>query len=201
MNSRVAGAVEGLLSAAHVLSEAAPTSPEARAAVQALHAAATLVLGHVRPLVVPGAREAAVADLKAAVAALCADDVGTTTLPDRYDTGDRETLDRIRDLIGDDLYVGGCLFNVVKYLDRRGKKGPADRDDDKAVFYLQAAGHVLLGCLDPRHRRPGFQPYRRSISSWPSMLLDVAGRVDGVDAPATWTQRLLFELARRGSPR
>lgn len=110
------------------------------------------------------------------------EDLGTTQIPARYDTGDRETWDRIRDLLpGRVAFASGCLFNVVKYLDRAGKKGPADQDETKALFNLQGAAHVLVGLPDPRHRRPTFRPWvRTDTSAWPVRVYDLLDRLDGV---------------------
>lgn len=187
-------AIQDVLAGAEVIARQTETA-DGRAAGRALQAALTLLLHEVRPCVLPGARAQALSDLSAAVAKLRGDDAGTTAMPARYDTGDRETLDRIRDLLGDGLYVGGCLFNVIKYLDRRGKKGDPAQDEAKALFYLQAAAHVLLGFPDPRCRRPTFQPYQRGRSAWPAALFDLLPRLDdgipfGDHALRNWTDLL-----------
>lgn len=170
-------AIQDALSGVSALAQVA-TTPTGAAAAKAANAALTLLLCSTRPSPVAGAQEAALRDLREAVAVLPGEDAGTDAIPARYDTGERETLDRIRDLLGDGLYVGGCLFNVLKYLDRAGKKGPAVLDEDKALFYLQSAANVLLGYPDPRHKRPGFVPYDRQSTRWPTALLDVFGKVD-----------------------
>ena len=180
-------------------------SPTACAAASATQAALSLLLLEVRPNGMPSlaaeARAAALRDLVAAVAVLTGDDVGLSSVPARYDTGDRETLDRIRDLLGDRGFAAGCLFNVVKYLDRAGKKGPADRDEAKALFYLQAAAHVLIdGYPDPRSVRPRFLPYvRNEHAHWPTAIIDLA---KGLRGPATSPGRALadlFDAYRRAS--
>ena len=170
-------AVQDALSGVSALAQVA-TTPTGTAAAKAANAALTLLLCSTRPSPVAGAQESALRDLREAVAVLSGEDAGTDAIPARYDTGERETLDRIRDLLGDGLYVGGCLFNVLKYLDRAGKKGPASLDEDKALFYLQSAANVLLDFPDPRHKRRGFVPYSPKPTRWPSELIDVFDRVD-----------------------
>jgi len=170
-------AVQDALTGVSVLAEHAQ-GPAALAAAKAANASLTLLLCSIRTSPLNGATEAALKDLLEAVTVLRGDDSGTETMPARYDMDGRETLDRIRDVLGDGLYVGGCLFNVLKYLDRRGKKGPADLDESKALFYLQSAANVLLGYPDPRHRRPGFQPYQQRAPRWPTGLLDLSARLE-----------------------
>ncbi len=173
------GAVADLLVGSSALAAQAGT-PEARAAAKALQAATTLLLCALRPSPIVGAREAALVDLGAALAVLRGDDVGRDELPARYDMDGRETLDRMRDLLGPNGYAAGCMFNVIKYLDRRGKKGDAALDDEKALFYLQAAGEALFGLPDPRAHRPTFTPYVEQRSAWPSRLYDLLDRLEGV---------------------
>lgn len=170
---------------------------EGAAALRALEASVTLVLLSIRPSPITGAREAALHDLCAAVAELRVDDVGTDAIPTRYDTGGRETLDRMRDLLGDHGFAAGCLFNVIKYLDRAGKKGDAARDEAKALFYLQAAAHVLLGLPDPRVSRPRHTPYEHDASTtWPPALLDLASRVHGGASRVDFLADLLTAYVR-----
>lgn len=172
-------AVADLLSGSSALAQLA-TTPEARAAARAVEAATTLLLCALRPSPIPGAREAALVDLGAALAVLRGDDVGRDAMPVRYDLDGRETLDRMRDLLGSTGYASGCFINIIKYLDRRGKKGAAELDDEKALFYLQSAGHVLLGLPDPRAHRPTFKPYAYQPSKWPPRLYDLLDRLEGV---------------------
>lgn len=183
----------GLVQGADALS-ASLTDPQGKVAALALQAALTIALGHVRPYTIPGAREAALRDLGAALAVLRGDDDGTSAIPTRYDTGTRETLDRIRDLLGDRGFAAGCLFNVVKYLDRAGKKGDAALDQSKALFYLQAAAHVLLRAPDPRAGRPTFRSYRYVQSAWPSAVLDLAGQVKTENGAGESPVHLMSEL-------
>ena len=170
-------AVQDALTGLSTLTEHAQ-GPVALAAAKAASASLTLLLRSTRTSPLNGASEAALKDLLEAVTVLRGDDTGTEAMPARYDMDGRETLDRIRDILGDGLYVGGCLFNVLKYLDRRGKKGPADLDESKALFYLQSAANVLLGYPDPRFRRSGFQPYVETPSPWPTGLIDLFSRLD-----------------------
>ena len=99
-------------------------------------------------------------------------DNGRTEVPERYaNDGRRETIDKIRDALGDDGFIAWCEGNTLKYRDRLGKKG-AD-DEDKLAFYTQMADHVR-GCLrvgyhracteyaaDPRSKRPTYRRYVR----------------------------------------
>lgn len=172
-------AVQQVLSGLSVLARQAAT-PDALAAARALEAATTLLLCALRPSPIPGARETALVDLGAALAVLRGDDVGRDAMPVRYDLDGRETLDRMRDLLGSTGYASGCFINIIKYLDRRGKKGDAALDDEKALFYLQSAGHVLLGLPDPRAHRPTFKPYAYQPSEWPPRLYDLLDRLEGV---------------------
>ena len=192
-------AVQDALTGLGTLAEHAQ-GPAALAAAKAASASLTLLLCSTRTSPLNGVSEAALKDLLEAVTVLRGDDTGTETMPARYDMDGRETLDRIRDILGDGLYVGGCLFNVLKYLDRRGKKGPADLDDSKALFYLQSVANVLLHHQDPRHRRPGFQPYQKHTPHWPTGLLDLAARLeDGIpfgDRAVSVTVSLLDGVGR-----
>ena len=107
---------------------------------------------------------------------------GFDRAPDRYMTTGRETIDRERDQAHDvaEAYLGpgatpdevvrlaNTLFSyhcdtvALKYLDRKGKKGPPEIDLEKARWYLQMAAHVRgEGMEDPRSRRPEFVPYVR----------------------------------------
>lgn len=192
-------AVQDALTGLSTLTEHAQ-GPVALAAAKAAIASLTLLLCSTRTSPLNGASEAALKDLLEAVTVLRGDDSGTASMPARYDMDGRETLDRIRDTLGDGLYVGGCLFNVIKYLDRRGKKGPADLDESKALFYLQSAANVLLGHPDPRHRRPAFEPYQQRAPKWPTGLLDLAARLeDGIpfgDRAVSMTVSLLDGVGR-----
>jgi hypothetical protein len=83
--------------------------------------------------------------------------------PDRYSGQERETIDRIRDELGDELFIGFCLGTAMKYWDRAGRKGPKDEDLEKADWYAMMAKHVAEPDLhrDPRHKRDDFVPYER----------------------------------------
>lgn len=96
---------------------------------------------------------------------------GYRVTPERYaNDGKRETIDRIRDSLGDVGFIAWCEGNVIKYMDRLGKK---DADDaEKQSFYMEMAEHVR-GCMqvgyaralleypDPRSGRRDFLPYAR----------------------------------------
>lgn len=87
--------------------------------------------------------------------------IGDDRAPDRYSAKGRETIDRIRDELGDDGFVALCLGNAMKYEDRAGLKGSADEDRKKAAWYRQMAAHVRGEADDPRVYRAGFAPYVR----------------------------------------
>lgn len=196
MSARVDGAVQDVLSGVQTLSTLVRT-PRGAAAVKVVEAALTLILIDVRGERVAGADALALRDLAEAVRVLQGDDDGARARPERYDAGGRETLDRIRDLLGDHGFVAGCLFNVVKYLDRAGKKGDAALDEAKALFYLQAVAHVVKGCPDPRDHRPTFAPYQRdAATTWPPAMLTLAVQVrrDGLPGWPTTTGRFLADL-------
>lgn len=90
-----------------------------------------------------------------------ADTIGATVAPARYSTTDRETIDRIRDLLGTRGFLAYCRGQVVRYLDRAGHKGPKEEDEAKAEWYMQMALHVAdpVNYGDPRVYREGFQRY------------------------------------------
>ena len=81
-------------------------------------------------------------------------DDGWTKPPDRYSAKGRETIDRIRDELGDMAFVGFCRGAALKYRDRLGLKEGAtpEQDERKAQFYDQMAAYVM-GCgPDPREQ-------------------------------------------------
>lgn len=105
---------------------------------------------------------------------------GFDRAPDRYMATGRETIDRERDQAHDVaeaflgpgatpdevVHLANTLFSyhcdtvALKYLDRKGKKGPPEIDLEKARWYSQMAAHVRgEGVEDPRSGRPGFVPY------------------------------------------
>ena len=86
---------------------------------------------------------------------------GFDRAPDRYSAAGRETIDRIRDRLGDAGFVSFCLGSAMKYEDRAGMKGDAATDRAKARWYRGMAEHVASGSPDPRSGRPVFVAYRR----------------------------------------
>ncbi len=86
---------------------------------------------------------------------------GFDRAPDRYSARGRETIDRIRDTLGDEGFMAFCVGNAMKYEDRAGLKGDAETDREKARWYRQMADPVIGAAVDPRSERPDFQPYRR----------------------------------------
>jgi hypothetical protein len=86
---------------------------------------------------------------------------GYDRAPDRYSTQGRETIDRIRDELGDEFFVAFCLGSARKYLDRLGLKGSPEEDRAKARWYLQMALHVGGYADDPRQGRFAFVSYER----------------------------------------
>lgn len=86
---------------------------------------------------------------------------GFDRAPDRYSAKGRETIDRIRDDLGDEGFIAFCVGNAAKYEDRAGLKGSADEDMKKARWYRTMAAHVRGEGPDPRAERPNFVPYAR----------------------------------------
>jgi len=92
------------------------------------------------------------------------DVVGTTAPPARYNReGERETIDVIRDLLGDEAFAAYCFGQVLRYRSRAGAKDPTAQDLAKADWYRQMGLHVQSGgrIPDPRVYREGFAPYVR----------------------------------------
>lgn len=112
---------------------------------------------------------------------LDADETGFERAPDRYMAGGRETIDQVRDLAqwlagpkGDRLFAAFCFFTAFIYCARAGRKGPARKDLDKARWFLQMVGHVLLQTADPRASRPTYQLYvQKPLKTFPPALYDV----------------------------
>lgn len=106
-------------------------------------------------------------------------DNGTASAPDRYMSKGRETVDRMRDLVTDEIKYhswGGrdhltaaeawaivCKAMALKYSDRAGAKGDPDGDAEKKAWWLamsKSAGSGWRGNPpDPRSERPDFTPY------------------------------------------
>ena len=115
------------------------------------------------------------------------DPTGFDRAPDRYTGSGRETIDRMRDAAGplfwralargarveDAVFAAHCHLDAMKYEDRAGKKGDAQVDRDKGLWYRQMARHVEGYDADPRKHRDVFVPYARE-----------AYRFDGVGAEA-----------------
>jgi len=72
--------------------------------------------------------------------------------PSHYRSGGEETIDKIRRMLGDERFIGFCLGNAIKYRDRAGKKGDADTDLRKALWYDQMASHVENPMMSPDPR-------------------------------------------------
>lgn len=81
--------------------------------------------------------------------------------PDHYTVNGRETIDRIRDVLGDVGFYNFCIGTAMKYEDRAGLKGDAQEDFAKQTFYREMANHVIGLGPDPRSGRPNFKPYVR----------------------------------------
>lgn len=92
------------------------------------------------------------------------DATGFTVAPVRYSAHGRETIDRIRDVLGDTGFAAYCHGAAMKYEDRAGLKGDAEEDRKKARWYRAMMDHVLIGAPDPRAYRAGHEPYRRPSS-------------------------------------
>ncbi len=90
------------------------------------------------------------------------DAIGLNTAPHRYMQHGRETIDLIRDMLGDEYFMAWCRGSVLKYRCRAGAKGDVLGDAKKADFYELMAFHVAgVGTPDPRSERPNFAPYSR----------------------------------------
>lgn len=90
---------------------------------------------------------------------------GAVVAPARYNRGgEREAIDLIRDLLGDEAFAGFCFAQVAKYRYRRGAKGTDAENTAKVRFYRQLGLHVQSGGAipDPREDRgEAFVPYAR----------------------------------------
>jgi hypothetical protein len=109
------------------------------------------------------------------------DATGHLSAPKRYNTGDRETIDKMRDLsfgaarrflgpvatefeverLADHMFSYLCNAQVIRYTDRRGMKDAEAQEDAKADWYDKMAKCAIESGEDPRCKRPGFVPYRR----------------------------------------
>lgn len=56
--------------------------------------------------------------------------------PSHYCSGGIETIDFIKAKLGEELFFGYCVGNVLKYLSRAGKKDDTVEDLKKAEVYL-----------------------------------------------------------------
>jgi hypothetical protein len=83
------------------------------------------------------------------------DDTGFGSMPFRYsgDPSGKETIDVIREQLGDEGFCAFCLGTAIKYESRAGRKGPAETDLTKALFYRMMRDHVLGLGPDPRVHR------------------------------------------------
>lgn len=80
------------------------------------------------------------------------DDTGYREAPVHYaGNGGPETIDIIRERLGDRLFAGYCLGNALKYRLRSGKKAGTD-DEAKARWYDAMAAHVLEPAFNPDPR-------------------------------------------------
>jgi len=91
------------------------------------------------------------------------DATGFTSAPERYTAHGRETIDRIRDELGDAGFRAFCIGNAMKYEDRAGRKGDPEGDAEKARWYRHMAAHIDGKAEDPRSDREGFVPYKREL--------------------------------------
>lgn len=74
----------------------------------------------------------------------------------------RETIDHIRDMLGDVRFLAYCEGNVLKYRDRAGAKGDAKGDEEKAKWYEEMVRHLKNPGAnpDPRtYRKVGAKGY------------------------------------------
>lgn len=92
---------------------------------------------------------------------MSSDPTGFNTAPSHYAQQERETIDRIHDIMTDQEFKMFCLGQVVKYADRLPHKGASGEDLAKANWYGQMALHMEDRAPDPRWQREGFKPYQR----------------------------------------
>lgn len=125
-------------------------------------------------------------------------DLGFQAQPVRYSTGERETIDRIRDAMTDEQFVAFCWGQVIRYRDR--DKVP-EADAEKARFYETMAQHVsdlLAGVQsprpDPRHWRRAFVPYQRQ--PYPERLHGIPDPKPPEDMRGGW-----YDAEHRGTAR
>ena len=60
--------------------------------------------------------------------------------PPHYTDGGIEAIDYIEAKLGPDGFRSYCVGNALKYISRAGKKGSAEEDLSKAIWYLRRAG-------------------------------------------------------------
>lgn len=105
-------------------------------------------------------------------------EIGFDAVPSHY-AGERETIDIIRDELGDDGFEMWCLGNAVKYAARDGRKDGTSPEDDanKMIFYVDMALHVGSKGVapDPRSGRPDFKPYVRAAGLKTPTSIKVGG--------------------------
>lgn len=87
------------------------------------------------------------------------DATGFNRAPNRYTAAGRETIDSIRDALGDKGFAAFCRGNAMKYVSRAGRKGDYWEDMAKAWWYAWMFLHVRGEAEDPRSGREGFVPY------------------------------------------
>lgn len=85
------------------------------------------------------ARGCEVKHLLSAVVITEATDHDPVNRPAHYVVGGIETIDYIQSRLTSAEFQGFCLGNVYKYLSRKGRKGDADEDMRKALWYLDRA--------------------------------------------------------------
>ncbi len=125
------------------------------------------------------------------------DAIGSTSPPARYNRdGERETIDTIRDFLGDEDFVSYCLGQVLRYTARAGEKDPTAQDLAKAGWYRQMALHVQSGGVEPDPRTyrggQGYHPYvRQPFPSHLAVNLGLQPResdtgIYGINLPGTF---------------
>ncbi len=145
-----------------------------------LAACEALGMAHVQR-VLDGQREAMNAEQRVARPAPLAQDTsaGFDRPPARYTRTGREAIDVMRDRahqlarrhlhdddgdaarqLADALFAYHCEATAMKYEARAGAKGDPGGDAEKALWYRRMAAHARGYGPDPRHERPGFEPYR-----------------------------------------
>ena len=67
-----------------------------------------------------------------------------------YDNGDKTTIEQIESVLTVEQMIGACIFNIMKYQDRKDHKEQHDSDIEKIKSYDRYK--YMLECLDVRFK-------------------------------------------------